>query len=55
IYGNVREILTGIHYAYVIYYDLCDAVNAYYFFFHQVASHNQHGLKIQFSSKSYLC
>ncbi|CAG8704083.1 14643_t:CDS:2, partial [Racocetra fulgida] len=51
IYGDVREILTGIRYAYVIYYDLRDAVNAYQFLRHQGAPHNQHRLKIQFSSK----
>ncbi|CAG8652675.1 17170_t:CDS:2, partial [Cetraspora pellucida] len=51
IYGDVQEILAGIGYAYVIYYDLRDAVKAHQFLRHQDAPHNQRRLEIQFSSK----
>ncbi|CAG8479366.1 7092_t:CDS:10, partial [Racocetra persica] len=51
IYGDVQEILAGIRYAYVIYYDLRDAVKAYKFLRYQDAPHNQRRLEIQFSSK----
>ncbi|CAG8610053.1 1411_t:CDS:2, partial [Racocetra fulgida] len=51
IYGDVQEILAGIGYAYVIYYDLRDAVKAHQFLRHQNAPHNQRRLEIQFSSK----
>ncbi|CAG8788757.1 9343_t:CDS:2, partial [Racocetra persica] len=50
-YGVVQEILVGFGYAYVIYYDFCDAIKALQFLHHKDVPHNQFRLEIRFSFK----